>query len=191
MGSQGDDALYRRILGPMSDRSSDGGQEEGDSGGSHSSSSSSRGTAAADTDSSSPAGGVASCGSAGDPLFAVVARKPAAADDGEDDRRRRTRVGGGDGGITPANVDPGEAADAFVGPALREMDLQLPRGLEVTPAVLERWRLSYNVLMDDARELGIPSSAIPELPATATAEQIRSARDHLRAILASFLSAGL
>lgn len=43
----------------------------------------------------------------------------------------------------------------------------------------------------DARELGIPTSAIPALPARPTEEELRAARERLSGIMASFLSAGL
>ena len=43
----------------------------------------------------------------------------------------------------------------------------------------------------DARQLGIPASAIPALPAQPTAEQLRAARERLEGMVASFLSAGL
>ena len=43
----------------------------------------------------------------------------------------------------------------------------------------------------DARDLGIPASAIPALPSSATAEDILHAQMHLEAMICSFLSAGL
>ena len=43
----------------------------------------------------------------------------------------------------------------------------------------------------DARQLGIPASAIPALPAQPGADDVRTARARLEAIIASFLSAAL
>lgn len=43
----------------------------------------------------------------------------------------------------------------------------------------------------DARTLGIPASAIPQLPAQPTAAELQAARDRLAGMMASFLSAGL
>lgn len=43
----------------------------------------------------------------------------------------------------------------------------------------------------DARELGVPASAIPPLPPNPSAADVRAARDRLSGLLASFLSAGL
>jgi len=43
----------------------------------------------------------------------------------------------------------------------------------------------------DARDLGIPASAIPALPPQPTAEQLRAARERLEGMIASFLSSGL
>ncbi len=64
-----------------------------------------------------------------------------------------------------------------------------------TPTVREetlvRWRIAYQAMCSDAQALGIPRSAIPPLPPNASAESIRQARDHLEAMMASFLSAGL
>ena len=56
---------------------------------------------------------------------------------------------------------------------------------------LERWEAAYHQMARDARELGIPASAIPQLPASPGKEELRRARDRLSGIMASFLSAGL
>jgi hypothetical protein len=61
----------------------------------------------------------------------------------------------------------------------------------VSNATLERWQVAYKVLVDEAEELGIPSSAIPPLPADADAAAVKQIRDHLQNMIASFLSAGL
>jgi hypothetical protein len=63
--------------------------------------------------------------------------------------------------------------------------------LQVSEAALERWRYAYRMLVADARDLGIPASAVPLLPEEAGPEQIRRARDHLQKMVASFLSSGL
>ena len=46
-------------------------------------------------------------------------------------------------------------------------------------------------MVADARNLGIPASAIPQLPARPTAAELRAARDRLAGMMASFLSAEL
>lgn len=43
----------------------------------------------------------------------------------------------------------------------------------------------------DARALGIPASAIPQLPERPTEADLRAVRERLAGIVASFLSAGL
>ncbi|GIL54095.1 hypothetical protein Vafri_9653 [Volvox africanus] len=91
--------------------------------------------------------------------------------------------------IEAQKLDPAMEASLYIGPSLREMDLC--SNLEVTPEVLERWRLSYTAMVEDARQLGIPASAIPPLTSRATAEDIRVARGNLQDLIASFLSAGL
>ncbi|KAL4426973.1 hypothetical protein ABPG77_009534 [Micractinium sp. CCAP 211/92] len=60
-----------------------------------------------------------------------------------------------------------------------------------TAATLERWAAAYHEMAADARQLGIPASAIPALPDHPTAEQLRAARERLEGMVASFLSAGL
>lgn len=51
--------------------------------------------------------------------------------------------------------------------------------------------LSTPQMVADARQLGIPAYALPTLPSQPTADELRSARDRLAALMASFLSAGL
>jgi hypothetical protein len=46
-------------------------------------------------------------------------------------------------------------------------------------------------MVADARDLGIPASAIPQLPANPTEPELRAARDRLAGMIASFLSSGL
>ena len=45
--------------------------------------------------------------------------------------------------------------------------------------------------LQEALTLGIPSSAIPELPAQPTAQDLRTARERLEGMVQSFLSAAL
>ncbi|KAG2422802.1 hypothetical protein HXX76_015749 [Chlamydomonas incerta] len=119
---------------------------------------------------------------------------------------------GAGGAALAADPDPAAVAARYPGPALREMDL-LPAlnggsngaaspqsGAAVAAAgpggvsaqVLERWAEAYGQLVEDAAELGVPRSAIPQLPpGPVSPEQLRAARDHLQAMIASFLSAGL
>ena len=74
--------------------------------------------------------------------------------------------------------------------ALWEMDLQ--PGLTVGSATLERWATAYRRMALDARDLGIPGYAIPQLlrPEPSVAD-LRAARDRLAGCIASFLSSGL
>ncbi|KXZ48071.1 hypothetical protein GPECTOR_30g166 [Gonium pectorale] len=123
----------------------------------------------------------------GDPFLAVVAHKPpvpgaASAAGGAAGRDEALLL------LASTDLDPVATARAYVGPALQELDLNVTR---VTPLTLERWRDSYAALVEDAVELGVPRSAIPALPADANPDQIRAARDHLTAMMESFLSAGL
>ena len=51
--------------------------------------------------------------------------------------------------------------------------------------------LSMEELAAVAEAMGIPSSAVPSLPADAEEEAVRRARDLLRGMIASFVSSGL
>jgi hypothetical protein len=92
-----------------------------------------------------------------------------------------------------ADAAAGEAAAApgggGAGAALGEMELLAGRG--VSAATLERWEWAYRQMAADARDLGIPASAIPQLPPAAGAAELRAARDLLAGIVASFASSGL
>ncbi len=61
--------------------------------------------------------------------------------------------------------------------------LTLPAACDVAP--------THPQMVADARELGIPGSAIPPLPPRPTEAELRAARDRLAGMIASFLSAGL
>lgn len=74
--------------------------------------------------------------------------------------------------------------------ALLEMDVLLGNPA-TSEAVLERWEVAYRQAVRDAEALGIPSSAMPKLPANPSVSEIRQARDYLGAMVASFLSSGL
>lgn len=102
-------------------------------------------------------------GGRGDPFAALVAARPA------------------------AEV---EQAAALTPPALREADAASGGGA-VSPEALERWVVAYCQMAADARELGVPASAIPPLPPNPSAADVRAARDRLSGLLSSFLSAGL
>lgn len=56
---------------------------------------------------------------------------------------------------------------------------------------MERWAAAYEALSQEARDLGIPKSAIPALPNDVSPQQLRTMRDHLQAMMASFMSSGL
>ena len=87
---------------------------------------------------------------------------------------------------------PGQAPAQAPSPpaALWEIDWRGTAG-GVAPATLERWEAAYRQMAVDARRMGVPAYAIPELPPSPSAEQLRAARDRLSGLLASFLSAGL
>uniref|UniRef100_A0A383VHU0 Methyltransferase type 11 domain-containing protein n=1 Tax=Tetradesmus obliquus TaxID=3088 RepID=A0A383VHU0_TETOB len=57
--------------------------------------------------------------------------------------------------------------------------------------LLQQWVGSYEVLVGDAAELGIPRSVIPQLGPQPTPGEVQAAVAHLQAMVASFLSAGL
>jgi hypothetical protein len=88
-----------------------------------------------------------------------------------------------------ADAAAGEAAAAPGVAALGEMELLAGRG--VSAATLERWEWAYRQMAADARDLGIPASAIPQFPPAANAAELRAARDLLADIVASFASSGL
>lgn len=56
---------------------------------------------------------------------------------------------------------------------------------------LERWRMAYEAMCKDARQVGIPNAAIPSLPASSSVKELREAIGHLQAMIASFMSSGL
>jgi hypothetical protein len=58
-------------------------------------------------------------------------------------------------------------------------------------ALLEQWRGAYDAMASDAHSLGIPRSVLPALPQDADAAQLQAAVQHLRDMVASFMSSGL
>lgn len=76
-------------------------------------------------------------------------------------------------------------------PALKEMDLLKKMDSEYTQSVLERWLQGYDQMAADAIALGIPSSAIPDIPRPLEGGVLRAARDRLKGMIESFLSSGL
>ena len=72
-------------------------------------------------------------------------------------------------------------------------EMELLSGETLSRTTRERWTDAYRQLGRDAQELGIPLSAIPTLPDgdTITKEDLRRVRDHLNAMIQSFLSAAL
>lgn len=61
----------------------------------------------------------------------------------------------------------------------------------VNEKLLQQWHAAYQSLTVDAADLGIPRSVIPAVPADASPAQLQEAVQHLQAMMASFLSAGL
>lgn len=101
-------------------------------------------------------------------------------------------VGGAAGAAeqTPAS-NPSAAASSD-----SEQHLQQQQELDVSAAfsderLLQQWVASYEVLVGDAAELGIPRSVIPQLGPQPSPGEVQAAVAHLQAMVASFLSAGL
>jgi hypothetical protein len=61
----------------------------------------------------------------------------------------------------------------------------------VNERLLQQWHAAYESLVVDAVDLGIPRSVIPAVPKDASPAQLQEAVQHLQAMMASFLSAGL
>lgn len=61
----------------------------------------------------------------------------------------------------------------------------------VNERLLQQWHAAYQSLVVDAADLGIPRSVIPVVPEDASPAQLQEAVEHLQAMMASFLSAGL
>jgi hypothetical protein len=57
--------------------------------------------------------------------------------------------------------------------------------------LLQQWVASYEVLVGDAADLGIPRSVIPQLGPQPSPAEVQAAVGHLQAMVASFLSSGL
>lgn len=64
-------------------------------------------------------------------------------------------------------------------------------GSPVNDRLLEQWHAAYESLIVDAVDLGIPRSVIPSVPRDASPAELQDAVQHLQAMMASFLSAGL
>lgn len=100
-------------------------------------------------------------------------------------------------GVRPQNlaeqqgVDVKRMAASGIPPALWTDFSSTSDAGGVDQRTLERWIAAYEQMGDDAQAMGIPASAIPPLPTNPTAAQVRSARDHLAGMIASFLSSGL
>eukprot|EP00897_Mesotaenium_endlicherianum_P007908 jgi/Mesen1/7145/ME000037S06508 len=62
---------------------------------------------------------------------------------------------------------------------------------EVSQRVLDRWVAAYRVMQGEARDLGIPQRAIPEIQEPVTAGGVREARDLLMGIIESRMSSNL
>lgn len=90
-----------------------------------------------------------------------------------------------------------ETQQAIPQNALGEIELlttainQAGGSMNVSAATLERWVDAYKQQCRDAHMLGIPLSALPQLPRNPSVVGIKNARDHLDKMIASFLSAGL
>lgn len=70
-------------------------------------------------------------------------------------------------------------------------EIELLRGDKLDRLTIDRWREAYRQMAQDARDIGIPASAIPSLPDNPSKEDLKSARDRLNGIIQSFLSSGL
>lgn len=63
--------------------------------------------------------------------------------------------------------------------------------ITVDERLLGQWHAAYGQLVVDAVDLGIPRSVIPDVAPTASPAELQEAVQHLQAMMASFLSAGL
>jgi hypothetical protein len=100
-------------------------------------------------------------------------------------------VGGAGAAEQAAGSNPSAAASSDI-----EQQLQQQQQLDVSAAfsdarLLQQWVASYEVLVGDAAELGIPRSVIPQLGPQPSPGEVQAAVAHLQAMVASFLSAGL
>ena len=87
-------------------------------------------------------------------------------------------------GTALAAGPPAEGGEArYVPGRLQELDL--------VPAARPPLVFAYKRMALDAQDLGIPATAIPQLPDAPTEEQLREARDRLDGIIASFASSCL
>lgn len=62
---------------------------------------------------------------------------------------------------------------------------------EARDSTVDRWRDMYNQQAKDAMALGLPKSAVPELPQCPTHQDVVEAAETLRRIMQSFESAAL
>ncbi|WIA34988.1 hypothetical protein OEZ86_013268 [Tetradesmus obliquus] len=98
-------------------------------------------------------------------------------------------------GLAGVAAAPADAA-AAAGGTRSEQQQQQQQQADVSAAfsderLLQQWVGSYEVLVGDAAELGIPRSVIPQLGPQPTPGEVQAAVAHLQAMVASFLSAGL
>ena len=75
--------------------------------------------------------------------------------------------------------------------ALREMDAPGLAKSDISSDTLMRWHAAFEAMARDAMEIGIPASAIPKIPLNPNEKDLRDARDHLNAIILSFMSSEL
>lgn len=109
-----------------------------------------------------------------DPFWAVIARKVPGAREEEGDGENRS--------FALSSLDDAGELGGSVGAA---------GALPVSERVLERWVAAYGEMQSEARGLGIPARAIPQLEEPVTVEGLRAARDLLKAIIESRLSSNL
>ena len=87
---------------------------------------------------------------------------------------------------------PPDSRPSGIPAALREMDatgLHKPGG--IASDTLMRWHAAFEAMARDAMEIGIPASAIPKIPLNPSEKDLREARDHLNAMIMSFMSSEL
>ena len=87
-----------------------------------------------------------------------------------------------------SDVSPNDGGAAFPSGL---WEIELLRDDKLDKLTIERWTQAYKQMASDARDIGIPASAIPALPDNPTKEDLRRARDLLNGIIQSFLSSGL
>jgi hypothetical protein len=99
--------------------------------------------------------------------------------------------GTGDGAATSPAAAAADQADSKQQQRQQQQQQADVSGAFTDERLLQQWVASYEVLVGDAADLGIPRSVIPQLGTQPSAAEVQAAVGHLQAMVASFLSSGL